>query len=104
MDRKTRKRYFQSKGGGSTAKKGKRGRLEPGMKGFLVTCSNNDESKCVREAYNLLNEYLDRMGGDKSVDDGEKGKEERSDKVMDLDFLHREWYKRRCQWILHFPN
>lgn len=32
--------------------------LEPGIKGFLATC-NFREKDCVRECYNLLNEYLE---------------------------------------------
>lgn len=32
--------------------------LEPGIKGFLATC-NFREKDCVRECYNLLNEYVD---------------------------------------------
>ena len=36
--------------------------LEPGMRGFLITC-NNREKEAVREAYNLLNEYADQLYG-----------------------------------------
>ena len=36
--------------------------LEPGMRGFLITC-NNREREAVREAYNLLNEYADQLYG-----------------------------------------
>lgn len=32
--------------------------LEPGIKGFMATC-NFREKDCVRECYNLLNEYVD---------------------------------------------
>lgn len=32
--------------------------LEPGLKGFMVTC-NYREKDCVRECYNLLNEYAE---------------------------------------------
>lgn len=42
--------YIQS------AKRPRHGTLEPGMKGFLCT-SNGFEKDCVKEAYNLLNEY-----------------------------------------------
>lgn len=71
---KNRKRHFKGAGGfgGSAAKKGKRNKLEPGMRGFLATCSNHDESKCVREIYNLLNEYADRMIGAEKRDFSEK--------------------------------
>ncbi|XP_078376011.1 THUMP domain-containing protein 1-like [Oculina patagonica] len=45
-------------------KKKKRGQelLTPGMKGILVTC-NEREKLCVREAYNVLNEYADKLYG-----------------------------------------
>lgn len=53
--RKSKKKYFQS------SKKSKCASLEPGMRGFLITC--NDEHRCVKEAYNLLNEFADDMYG-----------------------------------------
>lgn len=34
--------------------------LEPGVRGFLATCNFN-EKECVRECYNLLNEYADQL-------------------------------------------
>jgi len=37
-------------------------KLESGMRGFLVTC-NNREKEAVREAYNLLNEYAEKIWG-----------------------------------------
>lgn len=45
-------------------KKKKRGQefLTPGMKGVLVTC-NERERLCIREAYNVLNEYADQLYG-----------------------------------------
>ncbi|XP_005089655.1 THUMP domain-containing protein 1 [Aplysia californica] len=36
--------------------------LAPGLRGFLVMCNNN-ESGAVRESYNILNEYADRIYG-----------------------------------------
>ncbi|CAL1527286.1 unnamed protein product [Lymnaea stagnalis] len=36
--------------------------LEPGIKGFLVMC-NNDEKSAVRECYNIFNEYADQLYG-----------------------------------------
>lgn len=53
--RKNKKKYFQS------PKKFKHSALEPGMKGFLITC--NDEHRCIKEAYNLLNEFADAIYG-----------------------------------------
>lgn len=49
------KRFF----GGNKA----RNFLEPGIKGFLATC-NFREKDCVRESYNLLNEFADQMPTD----------------------------------------
>lgn len=42
--RRSRKKYF----------------LEPGFRGFFCTC-NFREKDCVKEAYNLLNEYADKL-------------------------------------------
>ena len=36
--------------------------LSPGMSGFIATC-NDREKQCVREAYNLLNKYADKLYG-----------------------------------------
>lgn len=36
--------------------------LDIGMKGFLVTC-NTHEKEAVRESYNILNEYADKIYG-----------------------------------------
>jgi len=86
-DRDRKRSYYGA--GGSAAKKGKRNRLEPGAKGFLATCSNNDESKCVREVYNLLNDYADRLIGEEKissnqpVDDKTEIKEENDDDRAD---------------------
>jgi len=36
--------------------------LEPGIKGFIVTC-NNREREAIRESYDLLNEFADKIYG-----------------------------------------
>ena len=36
--------------------------LDTGMKGFLITC-NTHEKEAVRESYNILNEYADKLYG-----------------------------------------
>ncbi|XP_035230612.1 THUMP domain-containing protein 1-like [Stegodyphus dumicola] len=56
--RKNKKKYFQA------PKKHKSGILESGLRGFLIT--GNNEHKCVKEAYNLLNEYADEMYGNET--------------------------------------
>ncbi|XP_013386078.1 THUMP domain-containing protein 1 [Lingula anatina] len=45
--------------------------LDAGMKGFLLTCNNN-EKQCVREAYNILNEYADKLYGPEKAGSGER--------------------------------
>jgi tRNA acetyltransferase TAN1 len=57
---KKRKNYFSKQGTDQKRKKGLT--LESGMKGFLCTC-NFRERDCIREAYNLLNEYSDKIYG-----------------------------------------
>ncbi|KFM65554.1 THUMP domain-containing protein 1, partial [Stegodyphus mimosarum] len=56
--RKNKKKYFQA------PKKQKSGILESGLRGFLIT--GNNEHKCVKEAYNLLNEYADEIYGNET--------------------------------------
>ncbi|XP_064618188.1 THUMP domain-containing protein 1-like [Liolophura sinensis] len=51
-------------------KKFKRNVLDVEMKGFLVTC-NSHEDQAVRECYNLLNEYADKLYGPEQLS-GEK--------------------------------
>nr|CAG4645898.1 EOG090X0GPG [Lynceus sp. MCZ IZ 141354] len=34
-----------------------------GLKGFLCTCNSSREKDCVKEAYNVLNEYSDQLYG-----------------------------------------
>ncbi|XP_011495962.1 PREDICTED: THUMP domain-containing protein 1 [Ceratosolen solmsi marchali] len=57
-ENKKRKNYFSNEG--TDKKKKKRLALENGMRGFLCTC-NFRERDCIREAYNLLNEYSDKI-------------------------------------------
>ncbi|KAL2086408.1 hypothetical protein ACEWY4_017467 [Coilia grayii] len=50
--------------------------LDVGMQGILITCNMN-ERKCTSEAYNLLNEYADKLyGPEKFADKEESGSEE----------------------------
>ncbi|GAB1604683.1 THUMP domain-containing protein 1-like [Argonauta hians] len=52
--------------------------MDIGMRGFLVTCNQN-ESQAVKEMYNLLNEYADRLYGPEHRDVTEKTKENSED-------------------------
>ncbi|XP_062576760.1 THUMP domain-containing protein 1-like [Saccostrea cucullata] len=56
-------------------------KLEAGMKGFLITCNNNEKA-AVRESYNILNEYADKLyGPEKETSDmrNEEDSEEEED-------------------------
>lgn len=35
------------------------------MKGFICTCNGN-EKQCIREAYNILNEFADQLYGEET--------------------------------------
>ena len=63
-EKKGRKRsksfYIKCTHGGKRAKHAND--LDVGMKGFLVTC-NKYEKETVREMYNILNEYADKLYG-----------------------------------------
>ncbi|KAF6203024.1 hypothetical protein GE061_003437 [Apolygus lucorum] len=52
-----------------------RGVLSVGMKGFLCTC-NMRMKECIREAYNLLNDFSDKLDGPEKI-------EEPSDSIED---------------------
>lgn len=53
--------------------------LEPGIRGFMATCNYN-EKECVRECYNLLNEYADQMDSKAAIEcEQEKAKDVMND-------------------------
>lgn len=54
--------YKRKKQFSPTSQKRRRFILEPGMKGFLCSC-NFREKDCIRESYNILNEYADIVYG-----------------------------------------
>ncbi|XP_048763245.1 THUMP domain-containing protein 1-like [Ostrea edulis] len=65
-------------------------KLEAGMRGFIITCNNNEKG-AVREAYNILNEYADKLyGPEKDMPDskndedlsGDEEEEEDIEKAM----------------------
>lgn len=58
-----RKKYFSSK---LMAKKNRDLFVKPGIKGFVCTCNGN-EKQCIRESYNILNEYADQLYGEEKV-------------------------------------
>jgi len=71
---KRKKNYYASFKGKHA--KGSHYQLSPGLSGFLFTC-NNREKECVRESYNLLNEYIDKIADD------DKSKLEKTDDIDD---------------------
>ncbi|XP_075225029.1 THUMP domain-containing protein 1 homolog [Lycorma delicatula] len=60
--------------------------LETGMRGFLCTC-NAKEKECIREAYNILNDYADKLYGEEQFDDD---KDEAVDETEIEDELKKE--------------
>lgn len=65
MDKSYKRKGNYYRGGGSSnnwnnSKKKHRNYLAPGMKGFICTC-NFREKECVKESYNILNEYADEI-------------------------------------------
>ncbi|XP_070683783.1 THUMP domain-containing protein 1 [Pempheris klunzingeri] len=54
--------------------------LEVGMQGILITCNMN-ERKCTAEAFNLLNEYAEKLYGPEKLqdDNGSSSEEEEAD-------------------------
>ena len=58
------KNNYRSSHGGKRARYGSQ--LGSGMRGILITC-NKRERESVREAYNLLNEYADKLYGPEKV-------------------------------------
>ncbi|XP_041838482.1 THUMP domain-containing protein 1 [Melanotaenia boesemani] len=54
--------------------------LEVGMQGILITCNMN-ERKCTAEAFNLLNEYADKIYGPEKLSDsnGSSSEEEEAE-------------------------
>lgn len=64
--KRSKKRY----GAGHHSKRWKGSReLEVGMQGILITCNMN-ERKCTAEAFNLLNEYAEKLYGPEKVSPG----------------------------------
>lgn len=74
-----RKKYFSSN---LMMKKRRDLCLQPGFKGFIST-TNGNEKQCIRESYNLLNEYADKIYGEENKVE-EKEKPESSDEKKDI--------------------
>ena len=76
-----RQQYFNAV---KKSKKYERGLvLKEGMSGFLITC-NNREREAVREGYNILNEYADRLYGLEKLKNEEGNEADDTDEV-DID-------------------
>uniref|UniRef100_UPI003AAAA087 THUMP domain-containing protein 1 n=1 Tax=Centroberyx gerrardi TaxID=166262 RepID=UPI003AAAA087 len=85
----SRKRGKKRYGAGHHNKRSRGSReLEVGMQGILITCNMN-ERKCTAEAFNLLNEYADKLYGperlqdcDRSSSEEEEGDEDDADAAL----------------------
>ena len=83
MDSRDRKRSKAKKWFGKNSKKPRRAFcLGPDQKGFLVTC-NFREKEAIREAYQLLNEYADRMFGSEIAKPDPKSDDDDVDEDID---------------------
>lgn len=60
--KKRSKAFYRKCAYGGKRPRGGTNVLEPGIRGFLVMCNNN-ESIAVKESYNILNEYADLLYG-----------------------------------------
>nr|KAG5686169.1 hypothetical protein BaRGS_004508 [Batillaria attramentaria] len=62
-------------------------RLAAGQRGFIVTC-NDHEKDAVKESYNILNEYADKLYGPEespakaAADSSDEGSEEDIEKAI----------------------
>uniref|UniRef100_A0A915INY0 THUMP domain-containing protein n=1 Tax=Romanomermis culicivorax TaxID=13658 RepID=A0A915INY0_ROMCU len=63
-----RKQHYTNNSNDKKPKNSRRRCLEVGDKGFILTCQNGNESRAVREAYDLLNEYANQEELDKAED------------------------------------
>lgn len=41
--------------------------IKRGLTGFLVTCEGNKEKRCIKEVFNVLNEFVERVYPDLDV-------------------------------------
>ncbi|XP_026214900.1 THUMP domain-containing protein 1 [Anabas testudineus] len=79
--KRSKKRYVA----GHQGKRWKGSReLEVGMQGILITCNMN-ERKCTAEAFNLLNEYADKLYGLEKLQDNNGSSSEEEAEEEDID-------------------
>jgi len=62
MGKRDKKQYYSGAAKRAKYGGGNKKMLSDGMRGFLMTC-NNRERETVQEAYNIFNEYADRLYG-----------------------------------------
>lgn len=87
MQNESRKRSKKRFVAGQQKKRWKGSReLEVGMQGILITCNMN-ERKCTAEAFNLLNEYADKLYGPEKLfhGNGSSSEEEEAEEEEDVD-------------------
>lgn len=79
VSNETRKRSKKRYAPGHHNKRWKGSReLEVGMQGILITCNMN-ERKCTAEAFNLLNEYADKLYGPEKLQENNGSSSEEED-------------------------
>lgn len=76
-EKKRKKSYYIQ-----ASKKGNRLELATGMKGFFITCNFN-ERDCVRDAYNLLNEFAVKLYGPEKAIEEVKEDEDDVEKMLE---------------------
>lgn len=89
---KKRKGYYM----GSKAKKAKRDLFGPGMKGFLCTC-NKRVKECIREAYNVLDDFASKLYPKEEKKDCEENIE--NELAKELQELKKDAEERRFQVV-----
>lgn len=98
--KRNKKRYGT---GGNRSKRFKGSReLEVGMQGILITCNMN-ERKCTAEAFNLLNEYADKLYGPENFQE-EGGSDEEQGEEDDDDDVEAALKKEVCQLKASSPR
>jgi hypothetical protein len=72
--------------------------IKKGITGFLVTCDSKDEKRCVKEIFNVLNDYVEKVYPDLDTTalladpNRQKATDELQQEIDDLKHGKRLWY------------
>lgn len=80
MSQSPQKRKFEAKKYFANNKRTRNNFLEAGQRGFLATC-NFREKDCVREAYNILNEFYNKLNETTETNVDKDSEAEKSDDI-----------------------